>query len=111
MFDVASEVPIGNLSESDPSVLPDHSPNTHAVEVDIPEAEKARFDLWLRELWQDKDRMMSRFLNSGSFVSSPADSKVSVRIPLKLRRKREIFDAFAFLGPAVMGYVWANKPW
>jgi len=105
MFDVASEVPIGNVLASNRS---DSSLNTHAVEVDIPEAEKARFDLWLRELWQDKDRMMSDFLESGSL----GDSKASVLVPLKLRKKSEIFDAFCFLGPAVVCYVWARaKPW
>lgn len=106
MFDVASDVPIGDVSASNSSALSGRS-----VEADIPEAEKAQFDLWLRELWQDKDRMMSKFLETGSFVSLPADSKARVVIPLKLRKKREIFDAFCFLGPAVVGYVWARlKP-
>jgi hypothetical protein len=106
MFEVASEVPIGDLSASNPAVLPDRSADREAVEVDIPEAEKTRFDLWLRELWQEKDQMMTRFLETGSLTAEDR-----MLVPLKLRQKREIFDAFCLLGPAVVFYVWARlKP-
>jgi hypothetical protein len=97
IFDVASNVPTGDLSKTNPAVVPN---SKSPVEVDIPEAEKAAFDLWLRELWQEKDQSITRWFEAASF------SKTSFDIPLKLRSKREILDAFCFFLPAGAGYVW-----
>lgn len=108
MFDVAGEVPIGDISTSNPSVLPESSRSgAQPVEVDFPEQEKAVFDLWLRELWQEKDESISQFHASGSFSAGTAEKAVT-EIPLKLRRKREVLDAFCFFLPAAVGYIWAK---
>ena len=107
-FNVASEVPIGDISRSRLEALPNGIPSgksTHATEVEIPEEEKVKFDLWLRDLWRDKDKRMERFLDTGSLVEDPQDS---VEIPLELRRRREILDAFAFFIPAVAGWVYSR---
>jgi hypothetical protein len=48
-FDVQSQVPIGNLTSTNLSILPDTS--SGAVELEIPDKEKAEFDAWLRNLW------------------------------------------------------------
>ncbi|KAH7880506.1 acyltransferase-domain-containing protein [Lentinula edodes] len=100
------EVPIGDLSDTESSKIPDTSPDKHAVEVEIPTAEKEAFDLWLRNLWQEKDESIGRFHRSGRF----SEEKLPVfEVPLKLRRTREIFDAFCFFLPAtVIGYLWSK---
>ncbi len=99
MFHVIRDVPIGDLSSSRSSTLPKHS-DKHTVEVDIPEVEKAQFDSWLRRLWEDKDRLIDKFHETQTFKGAP------VEIPLRLRRKREVLDAFCFFLPAAVGYAW-----
>lgn len=107
-FDVVKDVPIGDISASNPSVLPNRSPNAQTIEVDIPEEEKAKFELWLQKLWRDKDQMISKYHETGSFVSVAQESgKDSVQIPLELRTHREILGAFCFFVPAVVGLSWA----
>ncbi|RDB29090.1 putative acyltransferase CST26 [Hypsizygus marmoreus] len=101
MFDVADVIPIGNMSANPSRNLVD-APNEHSPEVDIPEQEKVEFDVWLRELWQEKDEGLTRFFETASFGSCHAP----VDIPLRLRRKREFLDAFCFFLPAAGGYLW-----
>jgi hypothetical protein len=103
MFDV-SKLPIGNLSTSNPAVIPGAFQDKGIIEVDIPEAEKTSFDVWLRQLWYDKDHLISRFLEIDSFSDSSAGAK-PIEIPLKLRRKRDVLDAFCFFLPALAGYL------
>lgn len=79
-FDVKTQVPVGDLSASNPAMLPDQSPDKQMVEVEIPEKEKAEFDLWLRDLWRVKDDVMTQFFQSNSL--SPGQKPVV--IPLKL---------------------------
>ncbi|KAK0473173.1 acyltransferase-domain-containing protein [Armillaria novae-zelandiae] len=103
MFDVAREVPIGDLSGSNP---PEASPKTEAtVEVDIPEKEKKGFDEWLKGLWKEKDDSIGMFYEANSFAREKA---AQVEIPLKLRRKREVLDAFCFFLPAAAGWAWGK---
>lgn len=91
------KVPIGDLSKTTPSVIHQSS---SAVEVEIPESEKTAFDLWLRELWHEKDKAITRWFEGASFA------KTSFEIPLRLRRNRDILDAFCFFLPAAVGYMW-----
>ncbi|KAL0950932.1 hypothetical protein HGRIS_007688 [Hohenbuehelia grisea] len=106
VFDVHTEVPIGDISGSNPSVLPDTSPQNNTVEIDIPEIEKTRFDEWLRQLWRDKDAVMQSYYDTGSLSD---DKLPAVVIPLKLREKREYLDAFCFFLPAVVGsFLWSK---
>jgi hypothetical protein len=101
MFDIASEVPIATTFTDSGTTLPQS--------VKREEAEKEQFDLWLRQLWQDKDHLISRFHETGSFVMDSSKTKYTcVEIPMELRRKRDILDAFCFCGPAVIGYIWAK---
>ncbi|KAF9068013.1 acyltransferase-domain-containing protein [Rhodocollybia butyracea] len=92
------KLPIGDLSNTNPSEVPDNSPNGHAVEVDIPESEKAEFDAWLRDLWREKDESMTRLLEQGRF--STKDLPV-YEIPMRLKRTRDMFDAFALFLPTI----------
>jgi len=94
------DVPIGDLSKTNSTINPDAK--SSAVEVEIPEAEKAAFDLWLRELWHEKDKSITKWFEASSFA------KTSYEIPLKLRETRDIFDAFGFFLPAVVGYMWST---
>ncbi|EGO00364.1 hypothetical protein SERLA73DRAFT_180941 [Serpula lacrymans var. lacrymans S7.3] len=101
MFDVARDVPIGDISTTNPDAIP----NSGAVEVDFPEHEKVEFDLWLRKLWTEKDEFITKFHSTPSF---PSGTKAPVDIPLELRHIWEILDAFCCFGPAVVGYLWAK---
>jgi hypothetical protein len=101
LFDIAKNVPIGDLSKTNPEVVPERSSQGSVVEVETPEEEKAKFDLWLRELWYDKDRLFAKFHETGSFTPGVGPE---VRIPLRLKRTREIFDSFCFFVPAALGY-------
>jgi lysocardiolipin and lysophospholipid acyltransferase len=105
MFDVRHDVPIGDLSSSKPSESPSQKGGT--VEVDIPPAERDAFDSWIRRLWQEKDESIDNFHLTGSFNPNQPDVTVT-QIPLKLRRKREILDAFCFL-PGAFAYFLVNK--
>ncbi|KAJ4486373.1 acyltransferase-domain-containing protein [Lentinula aciculospora] len=105
MFKVA-ELPIGDLSDTQPLKIPDTSPNQHAVEVEIPKEEKEAFDVWLRNLWQEKDEAIGRFHESGRLSE---EILPEFDIPLRLRSRREILDAFCFFLPAtVIGYLWSK---
>jgi len=103
MFDVASGVPIGDMSAS--RAIVDGPLNETAGKVEIPDREKEKFDLWLRELWQEKDESITRFLETALFSEAPQPA-IGAEIPLKLRRGREIFDAYCFFLPACAGYLW-----
>ncbi|KAJ7492889.1 acyltransferase-domain-containing protein [Mycena latifolia] len=99
MFDVATNVPIGDLSKTNPTTSPLSS---SPVEVEIPEREKAAFDIWLRELWHEKDVSITRWFEGTSFA------KTNFEIPLRLRNTRDVCDALGFFLPAVVGYVWSR---
>jgi len=103
MFDVTA-VPIGNLDGTSKSTAPDPKAK-RTVEVDIPSEEKDIFDIWLRKLWEEKDNSMDKFFDSQSLAPQEA---AFVDIPLKLRRKREILDAFCFFWPASFAYLWGR---
>lgn len=106
-FDVSREVPIGDLSKVNPSKLPNGSGGSakEAAETDVPQGEKDEFDKWLRELWNTKDRDVDRYLEGGSFVNDPS---LRVEIPIAIRRKREILDAFCFFIPALLGWIFSR---
>ncbi|KAF9457097.1 acyltransferase-domain-containing protein [Collybia nuda] len=104
-FNVASGVPIGDLSTRRPTAMPNNEHRAQNQDIDIPESEKEQFDEWLRELWKEKDDSITRYLETTSF--SLKEPQV-VEIPLKLRHKREILDAFCFFLPAGIIYFW-NK--
>lgn len=98
MFDVATNVPIGDLSKTNPAASPS---SLSATEVEIPETEKTVFDIWLRELWREKDESITRWFDSASFA------KANFEVPLKLRKKRHILDALGFFPPAAVGHIWS----
>lgn len=102
-FDVAKDVPIGDISSTNPDVLPKTSPEDHVQEVDIPEKERETFELWLRELWREKDKLISKYLETGSMVDG---GKPEVEIPLRLKRTREVLDAFCFFMPVAVFWAW-----
>ncbi|KAH8100592.1 acyltransferase-domain-containing protein [Cristinia sonorae] len=105
-FNVAAHVPIGDISAMDPDKIPAGNSSTkhQPVEVEIPEAEREKFDLWLRELWREKDKGLARYHETGSL----ADDAKAVEIPLELRSKPEILDAFCFFIPALMGWLYST---
>lgn len=104
-FDVAKHVPIGALSSS--ASKPNGHPQGQPIEVDVPEDERQEFDVWLRNRWTEKDQLMQRFYDTGSFSPS-LDKFPALDVPLQLRHTREILDAYCFFIPAIIGYAWTK---
>jgi len=80
VFDVSRDVPIGDISATNPNVLPQKK--GEAVETEVPDDEKEAFDGWLGGLWREKDSMMARYLETGSFAEEGGKEVV---IPVRLR--------------------------
>lgn len=72
------------------------------VQLDISECEKVTFDLWLRKLWSEKDDYITKFLDTGT---TPSRQK-PVEIPLELRKRLEIAEAYCFFVPLLVAYWW-----
>jgi len=104
LFDVCSSVPIGDLSRS--SSNSDVAASS-AVEVDIPAKEKEKFDIWLRDLWNLKDEAITKYHENGTLDSMPS-SPTALDIPIRLRRKREILNAFCFFFPVGLAYLFGR---
>jgi hypothetical protein len=105
-FDVAADVPIGKIPRSIPGTSLDGLPRGDDLGVDVPEDEGQTFDVWLRDRWTEKDQLMQRFHDSGSF--SPLNKYPEINIPLQLKHRREALDVFLFLIPAIVGYAWTR---
>ena len=105
-FDVAADVPIGNILRSTPRTPLDGLPHGEVPGVDVSEDERQTFDIWLRNRWVEKDQLMQRFHDTGSF-SSPLDKYPEIDVPLQLRHKREVLDVLFFI-PALLGYAWTQ---
>lgn len=101
-FDVAVDVPIGNISGG----MTRTPPCGEVAGVDVPEDERQAFDVWLRDRWIEKDKLIQRFHDTGTFSSS-LNKYPEIDVPLELRRKREVFGVFLFFIPA-LGYVWSR---
>lgn len=106
-FDVAKHVPIGALSGGASRSQLNGSPHGLTIGVDVPEGEREAFDVWLRDRWSEKDQLMQRFYDTGSFSPSLDKSPV-LDIPLQLRHKSEVLNAYCFFIPAIVGYAWTK---
>jgi Acyltransferase C-terminus len=106
-FDVAKEVPIGNISQArgNSGALP-HA-TSHGQTVQVPEDERQVFDTWLQDRWIEKDQFIQHFYDTGSFSSSLKEHP-EIDVPLQLKHKREILDAFCFFIPAITAFFWAQ---
>jgi hypothetical protein len=106
VFDVCNDVPIGDISASNPKAIYERQDKGRTVEVDFSDEEKEKFDLWVRKLWQDKDELIVRFHDTGSFVAGKETTCVD--IPLELRQKRVLLYSFCFFLPVLFGYVFTK---
>jgi len=104
IFDVSQEVPIGDISGTNPKAEPNGSARD-TVEIDVPEHEREVFDLWVRKLWTDKDEFITRFHATESGVLA---RRTTIDIPLGLKSAREIPNAFCFFVPTVAVFLWAK---
>ncbi|EIW86486.1 hypothetical protein CONPUDRAFT_44786 [Coniophora puteana RWD-64-598 SS2] len=104
IFDVSQEVPIGDISGTNPKTIPNGSARD-TVEIDVPEYEREAFDLWLRKLWTDKDEFITKFHATESDVLA---RRATIDIPLALKSDREIPNAFCFFVPTVAVFLWAK---
>ena len=66
-FDVATDVPIGNIPRSIPRNSANGLSRGQILGGDVPEEERQTFDVWLRDRWIEKDKLMQRFHDTGSF--------------------------------------------
>lgn len=111
LFDVATSVPIGDLSLSKLSNIPDEENGlTHSdpVEAEVPESERIAFDLWLRDLWREKDSKFLEYLTHGVLKSG----EKSVEVPIKLSSYPAFSDIFSFFPSIVALYAWKRlKEW
>lgn len=94
------ELPIGDSLDK-----PINLTSRNAFDDEIPELDKTKFDLWLRELWREKDQSITRFFESGRFSSKQLPV---YKIPLKLRNYREFLDAFGLLLPTIVAHFWGK---
>lgn len=101
-FDVAADVPIGNIAGG----MSRTSPRGEVPGVDVPEDERQAFDVWLRDRWIEKDNLIQRFHDTGTFSSS-LDKYPEIDVPLELRHKGEVLGIFLFFIPA-LGYAWSR---
>jgi hypothetical protein len=106
-FDVATDVPIGNIPRSIPRNSANGLSRGQILGGDVPEEERQTFDVWLRDRWIEKDKLMQRFHDTGSF-SSTLDKYPEIDVPIQLRRRREVLNAYFFVLPALVGYAWAQ---
>jgi Acyltransferase C-terminus len=106
-FNVAKEVPIGDVSSSDSSIPSQDSNASSVLEVDVPESEREVFDLWVRNLWQDKDRLISRFHETGTFSPS-LETSPELSIPVELRHPHDLLDPLFFFVPVVARFIWTK---
>jgi hypothetical protein len=106
-FDVAKDVPIGKIPVGI-SETPLNGPfDGQTFGVDVPDEERQTFDLWLRNRWAEKDQLMQRFHDTGTF-SSFLDEHPEIIIPLQLNHMYEILNVFWIFFPAIVGYVWTQ---
>jgi len=100
IFDVAKDVPIGNISEP---VSANGSADSPA-KLELSECEKTAFDTWLQKLWSEKDNYITKFLETGKTLGDQSP----VEISLELRETSEIAQAYCFFAPLFMVY-WCKK--
>ncbi len=106
-FGVAADVPIGKVPSSMSRTPLGGLPRGQTLDVDVPEDERQTFDVWLRDRWIEKDKLMQRFHDTGSF-SPTLDKYPEIDVPLQLKSKQEVFGLFFFLVPALIGYAWTR---
>ena len=92
-YDVAKSVPIGDLQTSETE---SYSNLKGDVNTDIPEHERQKFDLWLRDRWSEKDEMIDNYHSRGCLVPYSIND---VTIPIKLRKLYDFLGAFCFFTP------------
>jgi hypothetical protein len=100
-YDVRADVPIGTVAR-----VPDAS--DAQPELEVPPGDAQAFELWLRELWRQKDRLVERFHARGTFAADDAEDARAVDVPVRLRSAREVLGAYCFFVPAVLGYLSAK---
>lgn len=98
IFDVAKDVPVGNISNS----IVSNGSASNPAEHDLSEREKDIFDIWLRKLWSEKDGYITEFLEAGTTINK----QKPVEIPLELRKKSEMPEAYCFFAPLLIAYWW-----
>lgn len=87
IFDVARDIPIGDVSKA----------SGIGRGAEASESEREAFDLWLRDRWTEKDRLMAGFYRDGKFTPG----KEGANIPLVLRSNLDVLNAFCFFVPVL----------
>ncbi|KAF8591904.1 acyltransferase-domain-containing protein [Ramaria rubella] len=93
--------------------------------IDPSPEEAELFELWLRQLWRDKDALIEQFLVTGTFAQEPGRNPASARtapasstedlpshasgvteVPVELRSQWEIPNGFAGFAPILFWALW-----
>jgi lysocardiolipin and lysophospholipid acyltransferase len=78
---------------------------------DIPYDDEEAFEKWIQERWFEKDELLDRMINTGSFLEpdTPSNSTMSkVTVPVKLNSPLQLFQIFSVpLNVLLLGHlVW-----
>ena len=109
LYNVRRDIPIGTVQT-----------DSLGKELDVPEADTAKFETWMRGRFSEKDREFERYYSTGSLaglsshvIPGPATSSQGrkakartsreVSIPLETRGFWEVLEAFAIPGPTAWG--------
>jgi hypothetical protein len=76
----------------------------HMNEIPLDDAKK--FDLWIRDLWYQKDALMEEYLTTGRFPATVGTKTPYIETAIRTRYPWEILQVFTVVG--VCGLVWNN---
>src|ERR1700761_2152005 len=94
LYNVNTDIPIGDVD-----VYQNQAPPRGRKEGEITKAESTTFERWLLDVWRQKDGLLENFLNNGQLAQANP-GLVRCRIPLRLRRRREIVHGLGIFAPA-----------
>ncbi|KAH6603196.1 acyltransferase [Trichoderma cornu-damae] len=73
---------------------------------DIPLDDADEFDVWLREEWYKKDKLMEKYLTTGRFPAMAGSEVDFIETAVRTKTPLEILQVFTIVG--IAGLVWHN---
>lgn len=122
LYNVETDVPLGKLTtQASGTLTRQMSRADQEKNMDPTPEETEIFDKWLRKIWREKDTLVERYLTSGTFEKHDGKDISSVEtsagvetiflhgttsrvfeVPVALRSKMDILDAFSYLTPIII---------
>lgn len=72
--------------------------------ADIPLDDQEQFDVWLREIWYEKDALMEEYMTTGRLPANPGGGHIETQV--RTRYPWEIVQVFTVVG--ICGLLWNN---